>query len=63
MMILAAAVGVITLAIPYTPLASLFGFAPLPVGTLALILLIVCAYFISAEIAKRAFYRQMRNQV
>jgi len=63
MMILTAAVGVITLAIPYTPLASLFGFAPLPVGTLALILLIVCAYFISAEIAKRAFYRQMRNQV
>ena len=63
MMILTAAVGVITLAIPYTPLASLFGFAPLPIGTLALILLIVCAYFISAEIAKRAFYRQMRNQV
>jgi Mg2+-importing ATPase len=63
MIILTAAVGVITLAIPYTPLASLFGFAPLPIGTLALILLIVCAYFISAEIAKRAFYRQMRNQV
>jgi Mg2+-importing ATPase len=45
-----------TLAIPYTPLGTLFGFVPLPPLFLAMMGLIVLAYVASAELAKRWFY-------
>jgi len=48
----------ITLAIPYTPLAGLLGFTPLPVTYLLAIGVIVGLYFASAEITKRWFYRK-----
>jgi len=46
-----------TLAIPYTLLATPFGFVPLPPVFLALMGLIVLGYMASAELAKRWFYR------
>ncbi|GBC76666.1 Magnesium-transporting ATPase, P-type 1 [bacterium HR08] len=51
-----AVVGV-TLAIPYTPLGAAFGFVPLPPLFLGLMGLIVLGYVVSAELAKRWFYR------
>jgi Mg2+-importing ATPase len=45
-----------TLAIPYTPFGTLFGFVPLPPLFLAMMGLIVLAYVASAELAKRWFY-------
>jgi len=46
----------ITLALPYTPLAGLLGFAPLSPTYLLVIFGIVALYFISAEFTKRWFY-------
>jgi Mg2+-importing ATPase len=51
-------VAAITLALPYTPLAGLMGFTPLPLTYLLVIFGIVALYFLSAELAKRWFYRK-----
>ncbi|MBX3015345.1 MAG: magnesium-translocating P-type ATPase [Caldilineaceae bacterium] len=47
----------VTLLLPYTPLASVLGFAPLPFSTVALLLVVVLLYFLSAEAVKQWFYR------
>ena len=46
----------VTLLLPYTPLAAVFGLEPLPAFFLALIGLIVGLYIVAAEIVKRVFY-------
>ena len=51
---------VLTLIVPYTPLARLFGFGPLPFAFMVLIGAIVLLYIIAAEVAKRAFYRLVK---
>jgi Mg2+-importing ATPase len=51
----------ITLWLPYSPLAALLGFTPLPVPYLLVIFGIVALYFVSAELTKRWFYRQTKN--
>jgi len=53
-------VGAVTLIFPFTPLGSLFGFSPLNLTTCLLLLLIVVVYIISAEIAKRIFYKKVK---
>jgi Mg2+-importing ATPase len=57
MTIVAAAV-----ALPYTPLGPVFGFAPLPPVFLGLMGLIVASYIACAELLKRAFYRKNRSR-
>jgi len=52
-----AVVGLIALALPYSPLARLLGFVPLPISTLAVILGIVAAYVLATENVKHWFYR------
>lgn len=52
--------GVVTLALPYTPLGALFRFVPLPWPFLAMVSVILAAYGSAAEIAKRLFYRSGR---
>jgi Mg2+-importing ATPase len=49
------------LILPLTPLASLFGFVPLPLEFYALMLVIVSLYIVSAEFTKRWFYRHYSN--
>jgi Mg2+-importing ATPase len=44
----------LTLILPYTPLAGIFGFSPLPIG------LIILAYIFTAEIVKKAFYKRVK---
>jgi len=51
------AVAAATLAIPYTALGAVFGFVPLPPLFLGLMGLIVLGCVLSAELAKRYFYR------
>jgi Mg2+-importing ATPase len=52
-------VGVATLFLPYLPLAnSIFGFVPLPLLTLSLLIAITLLYVLANEIAKRIFYRK-----
>ncbi len=57
MVLVAGAVVMATVAIPYTPIAGLLGFLPLPPLYLAAVLGIVVAYVAAAELTKRAFYR------
>jgi Mg2+-importing ATPase len=57
-MILVTVLVIITaLVLPYSPLAGILGFKPLGLPFLGLIAGIVLAYFISAELVKRWFYR------
>ena len=50
------------LLLPFMPFSSLFGFVHLPLVFYGWMLLIIAAYIISAEIAKRWFYMRLRNQ-
>lgn len=52
---------VITLALPYSPLAGILGFMPLPIFYPLAIFVLVGLYFVSAEIAKRWFYSSIRD--
>ena len=47
----------ITVALPYSPLAPVIGFVPLPASLLALLALIVVLYLGTAEITKHVLYR------
>ena len=58
MIITSILVALVTLGLPYSPLAGLLGFTPLPALYLVSIFGIVLLYFFSAEIAKRIFYRK-----
>ena len=50
---------VVTILFPFTPLAELLGFQPLPITILLAIGVIVVLYMIAAEIAKRSFYKRV----
>jgi Mg2+-importing ATPase len=57
---LAVATGVvvgITLALPHTPLAAVFGFVPLGLEYLGPLAAVVALYILTAELVKRRFYR------
>jgi Mg2+-importing ATPase len=51
---------VITLILPYTPLAGIFGFSPLPVPFLLFIGLIILLYIFTAEVVKKIFYKRVK---
>lgn len=53
-------VGLVTFALPYTPLARPFGFTPMPLYFLLIVVVIVAVYISVAEVAKRFFYRRVR---
>jgi Mg2+-importing ATPase len=57
--LLASTIGIVLLgwAIPYTHLGQVFGFTPLPVSVLGVILGIVAVYLVIVEIGKRIFYK------
>ncbi len=46
-----------TLALPFTALKRVLGFAPISASLLLILLAIVVAYGVSAELAKHWFYR------
>jgi Mg2+-importing ATPase len=55
------AVATTTVVVPYTPLGAVFSFVPLPPLFLGLMGLIVMGYVVSAELAKRRFYRSVHR--
>jgi len=61
MLIMTAIVILITLWLPYSPLAGLLGFTSLSLPFLIVIFGIVVLYFLSAELTKYWFYRQAKN--
>lgn len=50
----------VTLALPYTPIAPLIGFEPLPIRLPGLLGVIVMLYISTAETAKHIFYRWLK---
>jgi Mg2+-importing ATPase len=50
----------VTLALPYTPVAEVLGFKPLPFSLIAVIMAIVVLYIAAAEIVKRIFYKKVK---
>jgi P-type Mg2+ transporter len=54
-------VGLVALALPYSPLATVLGFSPLPISYLAILAVIIGLYFVSAEVTKRWFYRRFES--
>lgn len=50
----------LAVAVPYSPLANIFGFCPLPFHFLFLIGIIVLFYIVSAEIVKTFFYKMVK---
>lgn len=46
--------------LPFTPMARLFHFRPLPWVLLAVIVIIIVLYMVTAELAKQAFYKRVR---
>jgi len=50
---------VVTIIFPFTPLAELLGFQPLPMTILLVIGMIVVLYIIAAEMVKRSFYKRV----
>ncbi|MCX6249657.1 MAG: magnesium-translocating P-type ATPase [Bacteroidetes bacterium] len=53
-------IAVITFILPITPLGIVFGFAPLGITTYLLLLLIITAYIIAAEVTKTIFYKKVK---
>jgi len=47
--------------LPYLPFSGLLGFSKLPIMFFLWILLIVAAYIITAELAKRWFFSKIKN--
>jgi Mg2+-importing ATPase len=55
------AIVVFVLVLPYTPLADLFGFTPLPWKFYPPLAGILFCYLLSVEIAKRFFFHRMHK--
>jgi P-type Mg2+ transporter len=51
----------VVVVLPFTPLAPLLGFVPMPLSFYGWMVLIVAAYIASAETAKQWFYRKLKN--
>ncbi|MEI7983412.1 MAG: cation transporting ATPase C-terminal domain-containing protein [Bacteroidota bacterium] len=50
----------LTMILPFIPLGTVFGFSPLGITTYLLLLLIVIAYIVTAEVAKTIFYKRVK---
>jgi Mg2+-importing ATPase len=46
---------------PYTPLAGLLGFTPISIWILLAIAMIIVFYIFIAEVAKKEFYKIVKN--
>lgn len=60
LLIATGAVVIITLLLPYTPVAGILGFAPLPPEVLLLIGIILLLYIMTAELVKMIFYKYVK---
>jgi Mg2+-importing ATPase len=50
----------LTLILPMTPIATVFGFTPLPLATYLWLMLIVVFYIVAAEVTKSIFYKRVK---
>jgi Mg2+-importing ATPase len=61
MLVVTCGIILVTLAVPYTPIANSFGFIPLQGTTLLVIAGVILAYILTAEWVKRWFFRNQQN--
>ena len=61
-LLLAATLGIIalTLVVPFSPIADLFGFTPLPLYYLAFIFVVMAVYVMVTEAVKKVFYKKVK---
>jgi Mg2+-importing ATPase len=57
-----ALVVVVVIVLPFTPVAGLLGFVPMPLSFYGWMLLIVATYIVSAEAAKKWFFKRLKNK-
>jgi magnesium-transporting ATPase (P-type) len=50
----------VTLIFPFTPLGRIFGFVPLPLSFLVIMLAIVALYMVTTEVVKKIFYQKVK---
>jgi Mg2+-importing ATPase len=50
----------VTLIFPFTPLGRIFGFVPLPLSFLVMMLAIVALYMVTTEVVKKIFYQRVK---
>jgi len=50
----------VTLIFPFTPLGRIFGFVPLPLSFLVIMLAIVALYMVATEVVKKIFYQRVK---
>jgi P-type Mg2+ transporter len=50
----------LTLLLPFTPLAKVFGFIPLPISFILFVGIIVGLFMVAAEVTKRIFYQMVK---
>jgi len=53
------AVALVSFVLPYTPVSSLLGFAPLPLSYMVTVVGIVALYITASEVTKALFYRRL----
>jgi Mg2+-importing ATPase len=51
---------IVTIAIPFTRLGTIFGFVKIPINFLLILLLILIAYMALAEVTKKIFYNHVK---
>ena len=52
----------VTFALPYMTIGSVFGFVPLSLPVMLIIIIIVITYIAASEIAKYHFFRKLSEQ-
>jgi len=59
--LLVATIAVVAAALifPFTALAEIFGFVPLPMSFLMILTIIIVLYILAAELAKKVFYQKI----
>ena len=63
MIITPTAMAIVGSALPFTPLAHLLGFQPLPARFFLILIGMVVGYLALVEVTKRWFYRRERNSL
>lgn len=53
----------VTLALPYLPFSSVFGFIPLPAPLMLTLLGLTAVYVLATELAKKYFYSRVENAI
>jgi Mg2+-importing ATPase len=55
------AVALLGAILPFTPLASLFGFTPIPAAFMGILLVMIVTYLLLVDLGKRLFFRAERK--